>query len=77
MTPRRNRISPDLMEHLQVLKFSKKGGETLNFTEEYSILQEKKEWESANAYDVMAPEEVATFTNVLLGVDTIEENEEN
>ena len=32
-TPRRNRIHADLMEMLQMLKFSLKGGESLNFTQ--------------------------------------------
>lgn len=31
-TPRRNRIHADLMEMLQMLKFTLKGGESLNFT---------------------------------------------
>ena len=32
MTPRRNRISPELMESLQLLKFSFKKGQRLNIT---------------------------------------------
>ena len=32
-TARRNRISPELMEALQMLKFSLKSGRQLNFTE--------------------------------------------
>ena len=40
MTPRRNRITPDLMEQLQMLKFSIKRGGTLNFTHGLSMSDE-------------------------------------
>lgn len=37
MTPRRNRIKPELMEALQVLKFSVKKGRGLDFTSGLNI----------------------------------------
>jgi hypothetical protein len=46
MTPRRNRISAELMEALQLLKFSFKKGRELNFTVGVSEEDEIKEMEA-------------------------------
>jgi hypothetical protein len=45
MAPRRNRISPELMEALQMLKFSIRQGRGLDFTEGTSWNDELKELE--------------------------------
>ena len=46
MAPRRRRISPDLMEALQVLKYSiRKGSSSLSFTEGMTWEDELKEFE--------------------------------
>jgi hypothetical protein len=47
MTPRRGRISPQLMEALQMLKYSIKKGRPLNFTQGMSWTEELKEFEFA------------------------------
>ncbi len=45
MAPRRRRILPDLMEALQLLKYSIHKGPSLNFTEGMSWVEELKEFE--------------------------------
>jgi hypothetical protein len=47
MTPRRSRISAQLMESLQMLKFSIRKGRSLNFTEGMRWSDELKEFEFA------------------------------
>ena len=47
MAPRRNRISAQLMESLQIMKFSIRKGRALNFTEGMSWSEELKEFEHA------------------------------
>src|SRR5271156_2959535 len=47
ITPRRSRISPRLMEILQILKFSIRKGRRLSFTEGMSWSDELKEFELA------------------------------
>jgi hypothetical protein len=46
ITPQRNRISAELMEALQVLKFSIKHGRSLDFMEGCNMEAEKAELES-------------------------------
>jgi hypothetical protein len=45
MTPRRSRINPDLMEALQILKYSIRKGPSLSFTEGMSWTDELREIE--------------------------------
>ena len=45
MTARRNRITPELMEALQILKYSVCKGHSLNFTEGMSWDEELQEFE--------------------------------
>jgi hypothetical protein len=58
MTPRRNRISPELMEMLQILKFSIKNGRSLNFTkgldwaDEWDELEFNAELQNSNPEDI-------------------------
>jgi hAT family C-terminal dimerisation region len=47
MAPQRNRISPQLMEALQMLKYSIKKGRPLNFTQGMSWTEELREFEFA------------------------------
>lgn len=47
MAPRRSRISPHLMESLQIMKFSIRKGRSLNFTEGMNWKDELKEFEFA------------------------------
>ena len=47
MAPRRNRISAQLMESLQLMKFSIRKGRPLKFTEGLSWSEELKEFEHA------------------------------
>ena len=60
MTDRRNRIHEDLMEMLQMLKFSLKSGSTLNFTQGISredvleFIQSIQDGENAILEDVNA-----------------------
>jgi hypothetical protein len=63
MTPRRSRISPELMEYLQLLKFSFKKGERLNFTEHIGEAAELKELE-AQAIGIV-PEDMRSYVRSL------------
>lgn len=49
MAPRRNRISSDLMEELQILKFAFKAEESLNFTQGMNWEEELREFEALAA----------------------------
>lgn len=61
-TPRRNRISPELMEALQVLKFSLKHGFSgLSFTEGTSRQCELEELEAVMHTDTSIPADVTGF----------------
>jgi hypothetical protein len=68
MTARRSRISPHLMEQLQILKFSAKDSNTLKFSEIFDSTQQNKELEEINAVDIETPEDVNTFASSLLGI---------
>ena len=59
MTPRRNRISPELMESLQLLKFSFKKGRELNFTEGTSEVVEINEMEALA--ELVVPEDMQSY----------------
>ena len=62
-TTRRNRISEDLMESLQLLKFSFKKGRALNFTEGMKWEEELLEFESLT--QAIVPEDLCSFTHSL------------
>ncbi|KAJ7064004.1 hypothetical protein C8F01DRAFT_955302, partial [Mycena amicta] len=55
-TRRRNRIAPELMEALQMLKFSIKKGNTLDFTAGTSKEDEMRAIEAALKAEELVPE---------------------
>ena len=59
MRPRRNRISPDLMESLQMLKYSFRKGYRLNFTHGTSEEAEVREMEALA--EATVPEDVWSY----------------
>ena len=62
MTPRRNRISPDLMEALQVLKFSSKhGNSVLSFTSGESWADEEKNLMKLMEENGTVPEDIREY----------------
>ena len=61
MTPRRNRITAELMEALQLLKFSVKKGRGLNFTAELSYDAELQTLEGFMAFEQEFPEDVHSY----------------
>jgi hypothetical protein len=64
MTARRSRISPELMEALQVLKFSiRKGqsGQSLTFTTGMDYSEELRELEVLNTEEALIPEDIMAF----------------
>jgi sialic acid synthase SpsE len=63
ITPRRNRISAELMESLQILKYSYKQDKELNFTEGMGEAEEIQEFESLAAENV--PEDIRSYTRSL------------
>lgn len=65
MASRRNRIKSDLMEALQMLKFSIKGGSQLNFTMGLSRDDELVALEELALSDTFVPEELSSFTDTL------------
>ncbi len=66
MTAQRNRISPELMEALRILKFSVKKGRGLNFTEGLSHIEQLQQLEAEMAEDRRVPEDVSSFTTSLV-----------
>ncbi|KAL4254558.1 Zinc finger BED domain-containing [Pleurotus pulmonarius] len=66
MSARRNRISPELMECLQMLKFSIKQGRGLDFTHGTSKDNEYSELEALNVDRSAIPEDVAAFARSLV-----------
>ena len=65
MTPRRNRISPELMEALQLLKFSIKQGRGLDFTQGLDWADEVKELEFHSGLQAECPEDVRSYARIL------------
>ena len=61
MAPQRNWISPELMEMLQILKFSIKHGRFLNFTQGMNWDEEWDELEFNAELQVRNPEDVNSF----------------
>jgi hypothetical protein len=61
MAPRRNRIKPELMEALQLLKFSFRNGGSLNFTQGLSAEEEMKELEALMEDICCVPGDINAF----------------
>jgi hypothetical protein len=61
MAPRRNRIKPELMEALQLLKFSFRSGRGLDFTEGLSAEDEMKELEALMEHTSSIPGDINAF----------------
>ena len=61
MTARRSRINSDLMESLQILKFSIRKGQGLNFTAGMSRSAELSELEVINAEEASIPQDIMAF----------------
>jgi hypothetical protein len=64
ITPRRNRITPELMESLQILKYSYNQDEKLNFTKGMREAEEIEEFELLAAENV--PEDIRSYTRSLV-----------
>ncbi len=65
MSARRSRISPGLMEALQVLKFSVNHGTGLNFTKHLSAEQQLLELEDELYMESLTPEDITSFRESL------------
>jgi hAT family C-terminal dimerisation region len=65
MTARRNRISPELMESLQLLKHSIQQGRGLNFTDGLGWVQELQELEIHEDERIQIPEDINSFIQCL------------
>ena len=65
MTDRRSRIQPELMEALQLLKYSIKHGHSINFTVGCSWQEEQEELERLMVMDGDAPENLKEFQDSL------------
>lgn len=66
MTNRRSRIQPELMEALQLLKYSVKHGRSISFTIGSSWQEEEEELEKLMAIDGDAPENLKAFQESLV-----------
>jgi hypothetical protein len=64
MKQRRNRISPELMEALQLLKFSIRQGRGLNFTQGFDWADELKELEVEAENERGCPEDIRSYTRM-------------
>jgi hAT family C-terminal dimerisation region len=60
-TARRNRISPDLMEALQMLKFAMRKGKDLDFTKGTARSAEISELEGLALDEQLIPEDLMAF----------------
>lgn len=65
MSARRNKISPELMEALQMLKFSVRNGRGLNFTEGMTYEDEVQYLENDLGDERRVPEDISSFTESL------------
>jgi hypothetical protein len=70
MSARRNRIKPELMEALQMVKFSIKKGRGLNFTASLGWDAELEELENATAVRALIPEDMNSFRHYLSNSDS-------
>jgi hypothetical protein len=66
MVPRRSRISSDLMEALQLLKFSVRNGGSLDFTSGLNYTEELEEMETKETVQGQVPEDVHSFVRSLI-----------
>jgi hypothetical protein len=66
MTARRSRISPELMEALQILKFSVRQGRGLNFTEGWGWDDELRALEDLMDERQRIPEDITSFIATLM-----------
>jgi len=66
MSARRNRIKYDLMEALQMLKFSVNWGNELNFTVGFGWQTELRELEELDLLDSSVPEDLPAFRRSFL-----------
>ena len=69
MSPRRSRIKPDLMEALQMLKFSLKHDCELNFTAGTAREAELRELEDLDDIESDVPEDLTAFQHRLAHPD--------
>jgi len=65
MAPRRSRISPNLMEALQLLKFTLRNGRSLDFTSGLSYEDELREMEKGQSENNDVPEDITSFIQSL------------
>ena len=68
-TARRNRIGPELMEALQMLKFAVCKGKGLNFTAGTAKSIEIMELEALASDEMMIPEDIMAFIATLQAAD--------
>jgi hypothetical protein len=66
MAPRRSRIAIDLMEALQLLKFSVRNGGSLDFTSGLDYAEELEEMETKESVNSHVPEDVHSFARSLV-----------
>lgn len=71
-TMRRNKISPELMEALQMLKFSLRKGRSLNFTVGTSKIAELNELETSANHESVVPEDLMAFISSLESQESFE-----
>lgn len=65
MASRRNHISPNLMEALQLLKFTLRNGRSLDFTSGLGYTDELYEMEKGQSESNDVPEDIASFVQSL------------
>ena len=68
MTARRSRISPELMEALQILKFSVHQGHGLNFMEGWGWDDELQVLEELMDERQQVPEDISSFIATLMAL---------
>lgn len=66
VTARRSRISPELMEGLQLLKYSIRQGRGLNFTDGMDWGQELQEMEMYGEMQKQVPDDITSFISSLV-----------
>lgn len=71
-TLRRNRISPELMEALQMLKFSLRKGRSLDFSAGTSKTAELIELEAFENHESIVPEDLMAFISSLESQESFE-----
>jgi len=66
MAPRQSHISPDLMEALQLLKFTLRNGRSLDFTSGLGYMDKLCEMEESVSEQNNVPKDVTSFVQSLL-----------